>query len=109
MEETWDIDGDTAAVLSIPDSVYSEIRQSAGSGSTRGKDKVSRSKFSGFGYDEDCNGEGNAGVRMQVEVNMKGMVIGRGGSKIREIQEQFNCKVNMGKNYFNCLFVWQFD
>lgn len=90
MEETWDSDGETTAAAPVPETVYNEIRQ-----------RCAAPKFSGFGYDDDgdrTGGGDEGGIRLQVEFSKKGMIIGRGGSKIREIQEQFNCTVNCGKS-----------
>lgn len=41
--------------------------------------------------------EGSASSLLEIESNKVGMVIGRGGSKIREIQENFNVHVKIGK------------
>lgn len=41
--------------------------------------------------------EGSASDILDIESNKVGMVIGRGGAKIREIQENFNVHVKIGK------------
>lgn len=46
-------------------------------------------------------GDRNDSVVLEINPNKVGMVIGRGGAKIREIQEQYNVNVKVGKN---CVF-----
>ena len=44
--------------------------------------------------------EGAASSILEIESNKVGMVIGRGGSKIKEIQESFNVHVKIGKYFY---------
>lgn len=132
LEECWDDDVDSTKV-SLPDKVYSQIyspreaRQSDESTYERGRGGGGgggrRFGDGGGGGQRDSNnhdsrnnggndrGDDVGGVRLQIEYSKKGMVIGRGGAKIREIQEQFSCNVNVGeyrqKNMEFCAYgIW---
>lgn len=53
----------------------------------------------GGGYNNYADGSTS---NIEIDSNKVGMVIGRGGAKIREIQESFNVHVKIGKHFY-CL------
>lgn len=124
-EENWDTDVDSTKVH-IPDEVFSKICTTVkkpaydrgkdwGGGGRRGdggrggdgrgrrfggedRHHNSADNYGGGGGERRYNDDDNGGnVTMQVEYNKRGSIIGRGGEKIREIQEKFNVKVNVGE------------
>lgn len=50
---------------------------------------------SGFGSNRESYGDG-AHVVVDIDINMAGKVIGSGGSQVREIQDKFRVKVQVG-------------
>lgn len=58
----------------------------------------------GGGYNNYADGSSS---NIEIDSNKVGMVIGRGGAKIREIQESFNVHVKIGKSAFRC-FCYRF-
>lgn len=62
-------------------------------GAPRGRNNDHNRRNDGGGrYADDRNDS----VVLEINPNKVGMVIGRGGAKIREIQEQFNVNVKVG-------------
>lgn len=54
----------------------------------------------GRGYDDKPS------LEMEIEPNKVGMVIGKAGAKIREIQTKFNVNVNISKFVLECYFLY---
>lgn len=52
----------------------------------------------GGGYNNYADGSSS---NIEIDSNKVGMVIGRGGAKIREIQESFNVHVKIGEHFFS--------
>lgn len=59
-----------------------------------GQDRQPRQNYGGGGYNNFADGSSS---NIEIDSNKVGMVIGRGGAKIREIQENFNVHVKIDR------------
>lgn len=121
-EENWDTDpvptayhDNQSAYIKADMRPRRDQRDDSGNGGERRRPDDNRQRWgdkrsmNGGGGDRSSDrgggGGGGGAITMQVEFGKKGAVIGRGGAKIREIQEQFECKVDLGKCVFGVVTV----
>ena len=57
-----------------------------------------------IGFSSGGDGGENS-VTMQVDSGSVGRIIGKGGSRIRELQEDSGCKINVRENRINALMI----
>ena len=93
----WDDDNTTP--------VYSSYNADSRHTSSSRWDNQERRDDGGSRNRDDRNGFSNSDgsqqtLTIEVAKNKVGMVIGRGGSTVREIQDRFNVNVNIGKRNF---------